>query len=461
MKRTTPTLATLISAGLLAGGAAFAGGPATNIIAVTTTGDGIDEFDGFCSLREAIHNASLNDEPSPVAGECPAGSASLTDVIVLASGETYALTVAGAGSDEGDLDLFQNVSIGLDLRIETTGGVAPATIDQTVVGQRVMEIQSLGVELDNLVIRDGSIDGAGGGILNDGGNLLLTGVSLINNSATAGGGIHNTGLLEIVDGELQLNSASFIGGGAIFNSGLGEVRLKNTLVRANEAPTGGGIYNEGEYVEIAQGSAVNLNQATGTHGGGVATYANSYTWIGDSSFEGNTANGNGGAVYTESPLNQFLWDSSFTSNNAVEGGAVASATTATVVANRSTFRENSSASNGGAIHTGFVNCWDSVFEDNSAALGDGGAIRIVTSGELDGCVLSGNSADEGGAIHAQIVVVDGGRFEGNQAGTAGGGLYITNHGAVRGASVIGNAAAGDGAGLYLEVGGLSASSIER
>ncbi len=461
MKRQTLRIRTLLGIGLLACSSLVHAGEPPNQMSVTTTVDGMDAFDQVCSLREAIHNASNNTQFSPVVNECLTGSASATDVIVLISGETYALSIPGGGSDEGDLDLFQNVSIGLDLRIETAGGEAPATIDQTVNGQRVMEIQSLGVELDNLVIRDGAIDGAGGGILNDNGNLLLTNVSLIGNSATAGGGIHNTGLIEIINGELQLNSASFIGGGAIFNSGPGDVRLRNTLVRANSAPSGGGIYNEGDYVEIALGSSVNLNQATSSDGGGVATLGEAYTWVGNSSFEGNMANGNGGAISHVSTLNLFLWDSTFSGNNAVEGGAVSVQSAGNLAVNRSVFRGNSSGSDGGAIRAGSLNCWDSVLEDNSAALGDGGAMWIALGGELDGCVLTGNTADEGGAIYAQILTIENSRIESNQSGTAGGGLYITNYGSLLTTRVIGNLTAGDGAGLHLDPNGLFSTSIER
>ncbi len=459
MKRTTPTLATLISAGLLAAGATLAGGPATNLISVTTTADGIDEFDGFCSLREAIHNANLNDEPSPVAGECPAGSASVTDVIVLASGETYALTVPGAGSDEGDLDLFQNVSIGLDLRIETSGGVAPATIDQTVIGQRVMEVQSIGLELDNLVIRDGSVDGAGGGILNSG-NLTLTRVQVLGNSATAGGGLHNTGIVQITESEFQLNSASFIGGGAIFNTGAtSQVRLDATLVRANEAPVGGGIYNEGEYVEIDTGSAVNLNQATGGSGGGVATLGTAQTWVGNSSFEGNQANADGGAIHNEGTLHLWVLDSTFESNNAVRGGAISSTGSASVFANRSTFRNNSSGSHGGAVYANHLFSNDSLYETNTAALGDGGGAFGQISATIRGTTFVGNSADQGGGLYADNITIEDSTFTGNQASSDGGGVFVGNYGPVLRARIENNTAAGNGGGLYLLAGALFGSDI--
>ena len=73
-------------------------------IDLTTTADEMADPGAGCSLREAV-SAARDDS---AVGGCPAGEDGAEDVIRLAAGATYALTLAGSGEDEnesGDLDL--------------------------------------------------------------------------------------------------------------------------------------------------------------------------------------------------------------------------------------------------------------------------------------------------------------------------------------------------------------------
>src|SRR5690349_10524697 len=77
-------------------------------MAVNTFNDDLTN-NGNCSLREAVRAANTN----AAVDACPAGSASVQDIITLATG-TYTLTRGGAADDtaiNGDLDLTGNTRI--------------------------------------------------------------------------------------------------------------------------------------------------------------------------------------------------------------------------------------------------------------------------------------------------------------------------------------------------------------
>ena len=62
-------------------------------LTVSTTTDVVDGNDGECSLREAVIAANRNMASGGMVGECPAGSDSITDVIMLAEDQTYLLSI--------------------------------------------------------------------------------------------------------------------------------------------------------------------------------------------------------------------------------------------------------------------------------------------------------------------------------------------------------------------------------
>ena len=125
----------------------------TNVIIVSTTLDGFDAFDGQCSLREALRNANINTVFSLIDGECPRGSGSLTDVIILletGNFPDYRLTLPGEGDNVGDLDILNDPTLpsGLDdLRIETTSPISDVDIWQDVDGQRLIENHGAQIKL--------------------------------------------------------------------------------------------------------------------------------------------------------------------------------------------------------------------------------------------------------------------------------------------------------------------------
>lgn len=430
-------------------------------INVTTTIDTMDAFDQVCSLREAVHNASNNLQFSPVIGECAAGSASMTDDIVLVGGATYMLTLAGAGNDQGDLDLFQNgMPISLEVRIQSTDNANQATIRQSVVGQRVIENLGLRLDIQDVLIRGGSINGVGGGILNSGGAMTLNNVNVFSNSANSGGGIHNSGTITAFDSQFQLNSATLIGGGAIFNTGTGDVFLNNVLLRANTAPAGGAVYNEGDELRLSNGSSAALNQANGTHGGAILNQGNARLTVNSALFENNTAQGNGGGIYITAQNSASIMNSSFINHNAVQGGAVFHQSTTDLLVSGSTFRDNSSGSDAGAIRIANGTISGSLFQNNTSFLGEGGAIYGGNLINVVNTLVRNNTAVSGGGIRAQLINLTNSQLEMNTASDFGGGMRVTNRGTLSKVQIVNNSAA-NGAGMYLNSGGLLGASIIR
>lgn len=438
------------------------GGDAPNLINVTTTADGINYADGRCSLREAVRNASENTQGSAMAGECPSGSASRTDLIRLSSGATYALSIAGSGNDQGDLNLFQSVPIDLDLRLETDG-VARATIEQTVAGHRVIDNQAASVEIDNLILRGGDTAGNGGAILNAGGKLSVSRSLLLDNQAGGGGAIHNSGRLDIFDSELRQNQANTQDGGAIFNAAGASLRLFSTVLSNNISSFhAGAIHHAGINLELLDGCELENNSADAGAGGAIRTLGQGELLIANALFSGNSASSFGGAVAIESSGPILVRDTSFTNQFASSGGAIYSSGSQLLI-ERSVFTGNSASGAGGAIRAVGLRLDDGRVEGNSSFSGAGGGIQITASGTIRGSVIRNNAAssNSGGGIHASVLHLQDSLVELNSASVNGGGLFVQERADLLSVRSRSNLASGNGAGLYLAPGASPASVIRR
>jgi CSLREA domain-containing protein len=433
------SIAVLLSTPVLAGG--------DNVLTVTTLVDAMDAFDQQCSLREALHNANTNTLFSPVVSECAPGSSAAIDVLLLASGATYDLTLAGAGDDAGDLDVLNGSTLidgSPDLRIEVTGGTSEATIRQMVANQRVMDVRfEAGLALTNVILRGGTTDSAGGGIASDG-SIALTNVTLIGNSANSGGGLYNAGFATLIDSQVLVNSATFVGGGGIFNAN-GSVTLIGTTVRGNTGTDGAGIYRDaGADLTVSADSFVNLNIASGD-GGGIYSLGEGDLQVSDSTFEGNSAT-KGGGLYHESASDVFFTANRFIGNSATHGGGVRVELTAELYVDGGLFESNTATGDGGAI-SGFTVANDAVFRLNTANRG-GAAHASLTVNARDSS-FSENNAVHGGAIHAQFVRLTDTTVSDNQAQMHGGGIRAGELATLDRVRVINNGAQVNGGGLYV------------
>jgi CSLREA domain-containing protein len=236
-------------------------------IGVTTTEDELNS-DGDCSLREAIRAANTD----ATADACAAGSG--TDEIVVPAG-TYTLTLEGRAEDDGtsgDLDLTTDVMItGAGASQTIIQACAPAPPELTCTGiDRVFHVdpraQGIAATISGVTVRNGQTIGIpfvsadGAGILVQGGLTLADAVVRSNRNsipgfASAGGGLANRG---------------------------GTLTVVRSIVRDNDSPMGGGIYDEGTLAVIDSW----IRNNTAGEGGGL------WAGIGDVSIDGSTVSGN-------------------------------------------------------------------------------------------------------------------------------------------------------------------------
>jgi hypothetical protein len=217
---------------------------------------------------------------------------------------------------------------------------------------RVFEVDgaTTNVSLSGLTITQGNgLGGLGGGILNNGSTLNVSGCTLSGNTAIYGRGISNAvgnqggpASVTISNSTLSGNVASS-GGGAIDNHNTGTVTISGSTLSGNTSQgVGGGIANWG--MLSVTNSTISRNSALAPDGG-------------DS---GNL----GGGVYNQ------------------EG---------TVSLNGCTLSDNSAAYEGGAVYTiGTV-----------TVTGSGKKTHTVVTGAmtLSGCTVTGNSAEFGGGYY--------------------------------------------------------------
>lgn len=234
--------------------------PADVVFVVTTTLDTIDanigdgtcaDSSGDCSLRAAVMESNAAPD---------------TNEIQLTGGQTYTLTIAGAGEDAaatGDLDLNSKIYVRAVL------GSGQAVIDGNGL-DRVFHGRSGFGFLEGLDITGGDVSGLsfphneGGGVMTDGMFLGIEDTRIHGNSANNGGGIaaNSTGYAWIEDSTIDGNSAVSYGGGTF---GRSPVRLQhNVTVDGNTS----GLFNN---VQLHQESGpLFVNYSTVTTDVGVA-----------------------------------------------------------------------------------------------------------------------------------------------------------------------------------------------
>jgi predicted outer membrane repeat protein len=229
-------------------------------------------------------------------------------------------------------------------------------------------------------------------------------------------------------------------GGAIDNLGSGLLSVANDIFYGNSASGGfGGAIASGEGTNPGQLVVSNctFTDNLAEYGGAIAsgvqqTNANTVVINGGSVFSGNTATVDGGAIDSADFGTGSLTDdgSTYTQNSADDGGAIDSGDfggSGSLSETASTFTNNASEDNGGAIDLG----------DDQGMDGSSGTPDTVA-----GSTFSGNTASaDGGAIDggddgSTTLVVSGDTFSGNSAGSG----FDHNGGAIDAADNGGSAA---------------------
>jgi|GEM_PF-5040054 len=157
----------------------------------------------------------------------------------------------------------------------------------------------------------------------------------------------------------------------------------------------------------------------------------------------------GGAVLVRGGSSLVVDDVLFKGNSASRGGAIR--TSGTVVVTNSTFDGNIATTNGGAIAiTSGSTVLDTVTFFDNASDQDGGAVHVsssVASVDIDNATISGNQATRGGGIYLNSgsANIQHATIKNNSASTDGGGLYRSGGTIEIGTSIVaGNTATNSG-----------------
>lgn len=269
--------------GLLAVAAACALVPATAGAATITVSSATDDFGtdlGSCSLREAVQLANLD---VMAFGGCTASADEGLDTIVLASGTTYNLTLAGVENlnATGDLDV-----LGEPIAVQAaTAGTAATISAGGVTTDRVFDLAPEGMAIGSATFTDvditGGSDSAGAGGAGiragtAGGTLTITRARISANNAPAGAG-----------GAMRLDNAA--------------TTITDSIIENNSADGGGAIFNELGNLTIVR-SSINGNTTVGatSSGGGITKTSSGTTSLVNTTLSGNATKANGGAIFSNS-----------------------------------------------------------------------------------------------------------------------------------------------------------------
>ncbi|TDT15391.1 CSLREA domain-containing protein [Ilumatobacter fluminis] len=414
--RALTTASGLLLAGAVAIGADSASAAVEHQLTVDTTDDTVDadpgdgacaDASGSCSLRAAVQEA-----------EASSGAAHIS----LPAGE-YRFTLANTGGDE-DAGATGDLDVSTDIRISGFG----ATIDTDWLDRGFDVAESGNLVLSGLSIINGyapggadPVVGSGGAIANAGSTTLQI-VSFVGNRAegpaASGGAILNTGELSVWFSTFDGNRATRAGGAIEANGGttniVGSTFVENTT--GPEPGNGGAFHLTGEGQVTVSGSTFRGNTAT-AEGGALWNSASGTMVVANSSIDGNTASGaeadqGGGGVFND-------------------GG--------TMTISGSTIFGN--------------------IADGEAGSG-GGVLNNDGTVDIESTDIVGNTSNRaGGGIEANVGTTDLDfvRLEANRTGSApgnGGGFHITGAGNsdIRNSTVIRNEAAAEGGGLWNGVG---------
>jgi CSLREA domain-containing protein len=390
-RRRTLALVLAVGASGAIGAAALPAPAAAASFTVDTTADTPDPNPGdgtcgsgagTCSLRAAIQETNRS---------------TMSNSITLPPGK-YVLTVSGpdeAWAATGDLDIVGTLTL------------SGASSDQTIIDgggiDRVFDVgENAVVEISDVTIRGGTVNGGnGGGILNDG-RLKLSNVALAGNRAKAdpqnqngaGAAIASHTHLSAMNLRVSGNTADGNGGG-IDNTGFLELTNGSVTGNASLTQNGGGISNDGKLTLLL--STIEGNRAT--NGGGLDNVDGEVRIV-DSTIAGNSTSAAGGGIRSSGPLT--IVNSTLSGNTAsAAGGGIANVGKGTVDLNNVTIASNAAGSAGGGglagATTGTMTMGNTIVAGNAATGGKGPdcAAAVVSRGwnlvqNAEGCMLTGS-----------------------------------------------------------------------
>ncbi|HEX3554739.1 MAG TPA: IPTL-CTERM sorting domain-containing protein [Thermoanaerobaculia bacterium] len=319
-----------------------------------------------------------------------ANGAAGPDVITFQAGLTGTITLAS-----GPLNVSDSVDVqGPGQAVITVNGNNASTVFYVYSSAATLDVTISGLTLT------GGLASRGGGIVDNGENLVLDHVTVSNNTATGEGGV---------------------GGGLWVDGSTNSVTIRNSVFSGNQADqAGGGIYLEDSGTVLIQDTVISGNQTTvlkGSKGGGLFLYDPGYdVTIERSTISGNTASGKGGGI--------FLYQT--------QG--------ATVTVRQSTLSGNSASDGGGAFfyHPNNPIVFENSTISGNQATGSGGGLSfygsLYTGSDVRSTTIAGNTAGgSGGGIYLNqgSLPVENTIVAGNTAAKdndiSGGGNFILDH----------------------------------
>jgi predicted outer membrane repeat protein len=331
-------------------------------------------------------------------------------------GSEAALTVTGStfeGNGSPDWDTVYSFGGALYLDAMATGVITDSAISENLAyyggGIFLSSWTELALEggdmADNAAIYGGAV------FASDADRLRMSDVRLAGNTSTyAGGALYASGLddLRCTDCVLEDNLAVYSYGGAFYVYLSTRVGLVGGSIRENLAYYGGGaLWLQGGEVGLAELDFVD-NRSTWGDGGAVYAYAPTELALLGTVFEANRAYYTGGAVAADSgPLT--VSDSQFSDNAAeLRGGGALSFTArgaGALTIDASSFTGNEAGADGGAIAAAEVTgltLADTTLDDNAAGAA-GGALYTSGTGarQVVRARFTGNTAAYGGATYAE------------------------------------------------------------
>jgi len=251
---------------------------------------------------------------------------------------------------------------------------------------------------------------AGGGMINNGTNPIVSHCIFSGNTANNGGGMHNS-----FGSNPTVTNCAFNG---------------NTVSSSNTS-SGGGIYNFNNSNPTVTNCTFLENTAT-WNGGGMFNSFNSSPSVTSCAFRWNTA-GIGGGMYSTSFSSPSVIDCIFSSNSARGGGGMYNFNNSNSIIDNCTFRLNSASFNGGGMGNSnssptitdctFSKNW---VDDGGFFPGGGGMNNSFSSNpSVTNCIFSGNTVtNDGGGMYnftSSSPTISDCTFSGNTA-EAGGGI---------------------------------------
>ncbi len=253
--------------------------------------------------------------------------------------------------------------------------------------------------LDGFTIRDGNVNGGGGGMLNMASSPTVRNSTFTSNN---GAGMYNDESSPIlINCTFTGNSAS--NGGGMYNYSSSPTLTGCTFSGNSASTSGGGMYNNASspiltHCTFSDNLVTSTEVSVYSYGGAMYNNASSPT-LTHCTFSGNSAPKGAGGMYNGDESSPVLTHCTFSGNSATysgSGGAMYNGSYCSPILTNCTFNSNLASNMGGGMFNGpyglpgLTHC---TFSANKASTGGGIYNNSSTCPILTNCILWGNQAE--------------------------------------------------------------------